>query len=98
MKVSELRTTKAHIIDIDASIADVAREMRDTKATCIVVMVGLAAVGVISQRELVYTCLVDGHVSWKCKLSQHMKMPPYMALPNMEVDDVIKMMCDNEIS
>ena len=98
MNVSDVMSSDVNVIEMTDSVADAAQLMDKANTGCLVVVNEGALVGVITERDLVLGCLVDGHVSTYCKVTNHMNSVTESAHPDMDMGNAAIMMLDDEIS
>lgn len=101
MNVAELMTTEVSIVDLGMSVADAAAMMQAQNTGCIVVVdvvEGGAPAGVITERDMVLGCLIDGHTSTKCQVYRHMTILSEAATPQTDIGDAMLIMMDGEVS
>ena len=97
MRLREIMTRDVQTIGVEATISDAARAMREANVSCLVVMKSEQVSGVISERDLVLGCLIDGHFSWECQVFRHVNIQSSVAHPDMIITDAVVMMIENEI-
>ena len=97
MNVSELMNRDPHAVGVDTNISDAAQLMKETGASCLVVMRDHRVEGIITDRDLARGCLVDGHVSWKCQVYKHMTLQRQTVSPGLHFGDASVMMIDRDI-
>ena len=98
MNVSDVMSSDVHVIEMTDSVADAAQLMDKANTGCLVVVNEGALEGIITERDLVLGCLVEGHVSTHCKVTQHMNSVTESAHPYMDMGNAAIMMLDDEIS
>lgn len=98
MNVSDVMSSDVHVIEMTDSVADAAQLMDKANTGCLVVVNEGALEGIITERDLVLGCLVEGHVSTRCKVTQHMNSVTESAHPYMDMGNAAIMMLDDEIS
>ena len=101
MYATELMTTEVSIIDLGTSVADAAAMMRAQNTGCVVVVDvvnnGVLA-GIITERDMVLGCLIDGHISRECTVHRHMTVLTEAASPLTDIGDALFIMMDNEVT
>ena len=97
MEVSELMSSDAHAVGVDTDISEAAQLMKETGASCLVVMRDQRVEGIITDRDMALGCLVDGHVSWKCQVYKHMTLQRQTVTPGLHFGDASVMMIDRDI-
>ena len=98
MNVSEVMTGDATLVSMNTSVADVARIMQEENTGCVVVTDGNSLAGVITVRDMVLGCLIDGHVSWHCEAFRHMTILRQAGTPDMDAGEALLAMTDLDIS
>ena len=98
MNVSDVMSSDVHVIEMTDSVADAAQLMDKANTGCLVVVNEGTLEGIITERDLVLGCLVEGHVSTYCKVTQHMNSVTESAHPYMDMGNAAIMMLDDEIS
>ena len=101
MNVAELMTNEVSIVDLGMSVADTAAMMQEQNTGCIVVVDVVedgALAGIITERDMVLGCLIDGHTSWKCQVYRHMTILNEAATPFTDIGDALLLMMDSEVS
>ena len=100
MYATELMTGEVSIIDLGTSVADAAAMMRARNTGCVVVVdmvKGGAVAGIITERDMVLGCLIDGHTSLKCPVYRHMTALSEAATPETDAGDALLIMMDGEV-
>ncbi len=97
MHVKDIMTTETPTISKGDSIADAALKMQESGNECLVVVEKDEVIGLITERNLVFGCLLDGHISWKCHVSRHMESQTLTAGPNMVITEAVIMLVENEL-
>lgn len=98
MNAADLMTTEPSIIDLQTSVADAAQMMQKHNTGCLIVVEDGALAGIITERDMVLGCLIDGHTSWKCQVYRHMTITTQAASPSTDIGEALLIMMDNEIS
>ena len=101
MNVEELMTTEVSIVDLGTSVADAAAIMQSENTGCIVVVDVVedgAVAGIITERDMVLGCLIDGHNSRQCQVFNHMTAMEEAATPNTDVGEALLTMIESEVS
>ena len=101
MNVAELMTNEVSIVDLGMSVADAAAMMQAQNTGCIVVVDVVedgALAGIITERDMVLGCLIDGHTSWKCQVYRHMTILNEAATPITDIGDALLIMMESEVS
>ena len=97
MEISELMSSDPHAVGVDTSISEAAQIMKETGASCLVVMRDQRVEGIITDRDMALGCLVDGHVSWKCQVYKHMTLQRQTVSPGLHFGDASVMMIDRDM-
>ena len=100
MYATELMTTEVSIIDLGTSVSDAAAMMRAQNTGCVVVVDVVkngALAGIITERDMVLGCLIDGHTSLKCPVYRHMTVLSETANPQTDVGDALLIMMESEV-
>ena len=98
MEVRELMNSTPHTVGVETNISDAAQIMKQTGATCLVVMRNQRVEGIITDRDMALGCLVDGHVSWKCQVFKHMTLQRQTVSPRLHSGDASVMMIDRDMN
>ena len=98
MHAVEFMSGEFAIMDHTSSVADAAKVMKAQNTGCLVVMENGELAGIITERDLVLGCLIDGHISWDCQINRHMTVLSEAASPLTDVGDALLMMMSNEVS
>lgn len=97
MNVSEVMTGDVTLVNMNTSVADVARIMQEKNTGCVAVTDGDSLVGMITERDMVLGCLINGHISWQCEAYRHMTILERASTPDMEAGDALLSMMDMEV-
>jgi CBS domain-containing protein len=57
-----------------------------------------APAGIITERDMVLGCLIDGHTSWKCQVYRHMTILNEAATPLTDIGNALLIMMESEVS
>ena len=98
MHVEDLMSGDVSIIDLATSVADAAKLMETQNTGCLVIVEEGALAGIITERDMVLGCLIDGHTSWMCQVFRHMKILSKAATPFTGIGDALLIMMENEVS
>ncbi len=98
MNVAELMTEEIAVVDAATSVADAAKMMQIHNTGCIVVLENDRLTGIITERDMVLGCLIDGHTSSRCQVYKHMTALSETATPLTNVGDALLTMMDNEVN
>lgn len=98
MNAAEMMTNEVSVVDLATSVADAARMMREQNTGCLIVAEEGALAGIITERDMVLGCLIDGHTSWKCEVYRHMTILTEAASPAMDIGEALLVMMEREVS
>lgn len=98
MNAADLMTNEVSVVDLATSVADAARMMREQNTGCLIVAEEDALAGIITERDMVLGCLIDGHTSWKCEVYRHMTILTEAASPAMDIGEALLVMMEREVS
>ena len=98
MNAAEMMTNEVSVVDLATSVADAARMMREQNTGCLIVAEEGALAGIITERDMVLGCLIDGHTSWKCEVYRHMTILTEAASPGMDIGEALLVMMEREVS
>ena len=98
MNAADLMTNEVSVVDLATSVADAARMMREQNTGCLIVAEDGALAGIITERDMVLGCLIDGHTSWKCEVYRHMTILTEAASPAMDIGEALLVMMEREVS
>lgn len=98
MNVSDVMTGDVTLISMNSSVADIARIMQDENTGCVVLTDGDLLAGIITERDMVLGCIMDGHISWECEAFRHMTIMQQGSTPDMDAGEALVTMLDMEIS
>ena len=98
MNAADMMTNEVSVVDLATSVADAARMMREQNTGCLIVAEEGALAGIITERDMVLGCLIDGHTSWKCEVYRHMTILTEAASPAMDIGEALLVMMEREVS
>lgn len=98
MNAAEMMMNEVSVVDLATSVADAARMMREQNTGCLIVAEEGALAGIITERDMVLGCLIDGHTSWKCEVYRHMTILTEAASPAMDIGEALLVMMEREVS
>ena len=98
MNAAEFMSSEFALVNHTSSVADAAKTMKSQNTGCLVVVEDGALTGIITERDMVLGCLIDGHISRDCKVSSHMTVLSEAASPLTDVGDALHIMLDNRVS
>lgn len=96
MHTADIMSGDVSIVDIATSVADAAKVMETQNTGCLVVVDDGALAGIITERDMVLGCLVDGHTSWQCQVFRHMTILKDAANPQTDIGDALLAMMECE--
>jgi CBS domain-containing protein len=97
MHTAELMSRDVSVVDLTTSVSDAAKMMQAHNTGCIVVTDDGALAGIITERDMVLGCLIDGHTSWQCQVYRHMTILNEAATLQTDVGDALLIMMDYEV-
>lgn len=97
MHTAELMSSDVSVVDLTTSVSDAAKMMQAHNTGCIVVTDDGALAGIITERDMVLGCLIDGHTSWQCQVYRHMTILNEAATLQTDVGDALLIMMDYEV-
>ncbi|MBF8304760.1 MAG: protein YhcV [Dehalococcoidia bacterium] len=92
MKLGNIMVKRVITISSKDNIMNAARKMREGNIGCLVVSEGRKVEGIITDRDLVVSCLGAGHISQLCQVLQHMSSPVITAEPTMDIWEANRLM------
>ena len=95
MNAAEFMSSEFALVNHTSSVADAAKTMKSQNTGCLVVVEDGALTGIITERDMVLGCLIDGHISRDCEVSSHMTVLNEAASPLTDVGDALHIMLDN---
>ncbi|MYE54560.1 MAG: CBS domain-containing protein [Chloroflexi bacterium] len=98
MNAADLMSGEMAVVDVATSVADAAKLMQSQNTGCLVVVERGTLAGIITERDMVLGCLIDGHTSWQCQVYRHMTILNEAANPQTDIGDALLIMMDNEVS
>jgi len=98
MNAADLMSGEIAVVDVAASVADAAKLMQSQNTGCLVVVERGTLAGIITERDMVLGCLIDGHTSWQCQVYRHMTILNEAAKPQTDIGDALFVMMDNEVN
>ena len=98
MNVSQVIESNFKTVGLGETVAQAAQYMSEAGAGCLVVVDGEVPTGIITERDMVLGCLIDGHVSWECQVFRHMTIITEYAHPEMGIGEALILMLDGQIS
>ena len=98
MNVSQVMESKFSTVGLEETVAHAAQQMSEAGTGCLIVVDGEAPAGIITERDMVLGCLIDGHVSWECQVFRHMSIITEYAYPETGIGEALILMLDDQIS
>lgn len=96
MHTADIMSGDASIVELSTSVADAAKMMETQNTGCLVVVDEGALAGIITERDMVLGCLIDGHTSWQCQVFRHMTILEDAATPQTDIGDALLIMMECE--
>ena len=97
MHTADIMSGDVSIVDLATSVADAAKMMETQNTGCLVVVDDGALAGIITERDMVLGCLIDGHTSWQCQVYRHMTILSEAATPQTDIGDALLIMMECEV-
>lgn len=97
MYTADLMSGDTSVVDLSTSVADAAKMMETQNTGCLVVVDDGALAGIITERDMVLGCLIDGHTSWQCQVYRHMTILNDAATPQTDIGDALLIMMEREV-
>ena len=97
MNAADLISGEMAIVDVATSVADAAKLMQSQNTGCLVVVEKATLAGIITERDMVLGCLIDGHTSWQCQVYRHMTILNEAATPQTDIGEALLIMMDCEV-
>ena len=98
MNAAELMSSEFAVVDHTSSVANAAKMMRSQNTGCLVVVEDGALAGIITERDMVLGCLIDGHISRDSEVSRLVTTLGEAAAPLTDVGDALLMMMENGVN
>ena len=98
MHAAELMSSDFAVVEHTSSVADAAKMMKKQNTGCLVVADNGRLAGIITERDMVLGCLIDGHLSRDCEVNRHMTVLNETASPLTDVGDALLIMMDNGVN
>ena len=98
MDVSQVMESKFSTVGLEETVAQAAQLMSEAGTGCLIVVDGEVPAGIITERDMVLGCLIDGHVSWECQVFRHMSIITEYAYPETGIGEALILMLDDQIS
>ncbi|KCZ73241.1 putative signal-transduction protein [Candidatus Methanoperedens nitroreducens] len=96
MKVSEIMTKNPITVDPEASAMDVARKMQEEKVGTVLVADRDHLEGIVIDRQIATKVVAAGKDPARTKVSEFMTRDPVTASPDMQLEDVSRMIGENK--
>ncbi len=97
MKISDIAIKEVKCISPNATLHDVATAMRDYGVGVIPVCEGDKLIGLITDRDIVITCLAMGNDGNTCKASDFMTKNPRSVMPDMDLEEAARIMANEQV-
>ncbi len=93
-RITDLKTRRGGVqgVSQDASVEEAVRKFLDTDVSSLVVYDGEKLVGIFTKSDLARCCAQHPEGIRKVKVAQYMKLNPYTASVQENLDDVIEVM------
>ena len=98
MDVSQVMESNFSTVGLEETVAQAAQQMSEAGTGCLIVVDGEVPAGIITERDMVLGCLIDGHVSWECQVFRHMSIITEYAYPETGIGEALILMLDDQIS
>jgi CBS domain-containing protein len=96
MKTFELMHNPVTLTEID-SIEIAARCMRDEGIGCLVVAAGARPIGIITDRDIVTRCIVEGHDTRHCRVENHLTRELITTTPEADALEALDLMVTHKV-
>jgi len=97
-RVSDVMTKDViHTISEEASAFDAAREMKNAKRGCLIIVKRGTPTGIVTERDLVQRVMAEGKSPSDVKVSEVMSCPLISVGSEALVGDAARIMCENNI-
>jgi CBS domain-containing protein len=97
LKVKDLMSTNLSKVDIDTSITDIARTMKEKNIGSVPVCKGNEVVGILTDRDIVLRDIAVGGNSMATKAKDIMTAKVLSTNSNMDIHEAAKIMSDKQI-
>ncbi|MCH7624448.1 MAG: CBS domain-containing protein [Chloroflexi bacterium] len=98
MDVSQVMESNFRTVGLEETVAQAAQYMSEAGTGCLVVVDGDVPAGIITERDMVLGCLIDGHSSWECQVFRHMSIITEYAYPETGIGEALILMLDDQIT
>jgi CBS domain-containing protein len=98
MEIQSLMSTHVYTIESADGVTDAARSMKENDVGCLVVTDGGTVEGIITDRDLVMSCMALSHNPQDCHVSEHMVRPAIVEAPSTGAAEVAHIMAVNKIT
>ncbi len=97
MKIKDIALKEVKCASPDNSMQEIASMMRDYGVGAIPICEGDKLVGMITDRDIVITCLATGNDVKACKASDFMTKSPRSVSPDQDVADAADIMAEEQV-
>jgi len=92
MQVSELMTPNPYCLDQNDSVLRAAQEMKKHNLGALAVCDNRRLSGIITDRDIVVSCVAGGHHPEDCKILEHMTANPISVSPDTSIQEALRRM------
>jgi len=96
MKLADIMVKEVIQASPEDSVAQAAKRMREGAVGCLIVTVGGAVKGIITDRDLL-ACLAHEHDPSRCAISRHMNRPVVVVGPDEDHRTAVSILCRKRI-
>jgi CBS domain-containing protein len=96
MKLADVMVKEVIQASPEDSVAQAAKRMREGAVGCLIVTVGGAVKGIITDRDLL-ACLAHEHDPYRCAISRHMNRPVVVVGPDEDHTTAVSILCRKRI-
>jgi predicted transcriptional regulator len=97
LEVKDVMVDKVLTIEVDSSLTDAVKLMNKHEIGCLIVMKNRNPVGIVTERDLLRRVLAESEELKKVKVREVMSKPLVTGKPDMEVEDVARLMFQRKI-
>ncbi len=97
MKIRDIALKEVKCASPENSLHEVASMMRDYGVGVMPVCEGKKLVGMITDRDMVITCLAKGNDAKKCKAKDFMTKNPRSISPDTDLEEAARIMADEQV-
>ena len=96
MKLADMMVKKVVQAAPEESVGEAAKRMLERAVGCLIITVGGAVKGIITDRDLL-VCLAQGHDPYHCKISRHMHRPVVVIGPDEDHLTAARVLCRKRV-